>query len=433
MNQRTSWRRPLGQAGVLSLSARWMPIWLQWACRGCCANLFEDDCSAVGNSAHVVGGFVSDLHFSVCPYVFVMPRMCRYNFIESAPSSPDPLSSNSGGVDIAPASNQGSHPRHMRQDWRLLIGERDKITNEQKNLKAILDQVKMRFLYPARLEQYILKTIRDRWRQHKSDLKAQNFHENKSIEREQDPEKKYPHRAVLYVHRHKPRSKNNKNINEHVEELKDILEKQPELADTSQGKTAWKGDALNRVLGDDKFGHVHGLGLVPNPNKVFDASTSRRFQNTHFSSLEDIPNEAMLSFRLELEKLGQHARNQDAVTLELKEKIRNMEREQNQRSSDLVPPLQDDPPIVGNNPQRKRVYGTSPSKQLPMVEEPNNLMIKQSGFHDLDLHSSNKPAAQDKNKETLVQNGNARQGEKSIAAWNVSSLLLFGTYYHYDL
>jgi len=192
------------------------------------------------------------------------------------------------------------------KDWRLLIGERDKITNEQKNLKAILDQVKMRFLYPARLEQYILKTIRDRWRQHKSDLKAQNFHENKSIEvnyhncpksvspdqwrslvnnwttqkakdisaqnrenygkrksthtagtksfprmreelREQDPEKKYPHRAVLYVHTHKPRSKNNKNINEHVEELKDILEKQPELADTSQGKTAWKGDALNSI------------------------------------------------------------------------------------------------------------------------------------------------------------------------------------------
>jgi hypothetical protein len=40
----------------------------------------------------------------------------------------------------------------------------------------------MRFLYPARLEPYILKTIRDRWRQHKSDLKAVYFHEKKSIE-----------------------------------------------------------------------------------------------------------------------------------------------------------------------------------------------------------------------------------------------------------
>ena len=112
--------------------------------------------------------------------------------------------------------------------------------------------------------------------------------------------------------------------------MKDILEKQPELADTSQGKTAWKGDALNRVLGDDKSGHVHGLGLVPNPNKVFDVSTSRRFQNTHFTSLEDIPNETMQSVRVEMERLGQHVKNQDAEILELKEKIRNMDREPNQ-------------------------------------------------------------------------------------------------------
>ena len=86
---------------------------------------------------------------------------------------------------------------------------------------------------------------------------------------------------------------------------------------------------MNRVLGDDKSGHVHGLGLVPN-NKNFDVSTSRRFQNTHFTSLEDIPNEAMLSFKVDMEKLGQHVKNQDAEILELKAKIRNMEREQNQ-------------------------------------------------------------------------------------------------------
>ena len=112
--------------------------------------------------------------------------------------------------------------------------------------------------------------------------------------------------------------------------MKDILEKQPELADTSQGKTAWKGDALNRVLGDEKSGHVHGLGLVPNPNKVFDVSTSNRFKNTQFTSLEDIPNEAMQSVRVEMQKLGQHVKNQDAEILELKEKIRNMETKPNQ-------------------------------------------------------------------------------------------------------
>ncbi|XP_044392104.1 uncharacterized protein [Triticum aestivum] len=41
-------------------------------------------------------------------------------------------------------------------------------------------------------------------------------------------------------------------------ELKDIMGKNPELADNSDGKIAWIGDALNRLLGDDKPGHVHG-------------------------------------------------------------------------------------------------------------------------------------------------------------------------------
>ncbi|XP_051198023.1 uncharacterized protein [Lolium perenne] len=371
------------------------------------------------------------------------------------------------------------------KDWRLLIGEKDKETN-------------MRFLYPSRLEPYILKTIRDRWRQHKSDMKALYFNDKKSIEanysngpscvspdqwralvnnwtsqkakdisaqnrencgkrksthtagtksfsrnreelREQDPEKKYPHRAVLYIHTHKPISKDNKKINAHVARLKGILEEQPELADTSQGKTAWKGDALNIVLGDEKSGHVHGLGLVPNPNKVLDVSTSRRFQNIQFTSLEDIPNEAMLSLSVEMEKIGQYVKNQGAEMLELKEKIRELEREPdqrsleimelkekirelergpNQRSLNLVPTLRDDPPVDGHNSKRKRVYGTSPSKQLPMVKEPNNLMIKQSGFPDLDSQSSIKPATQDKNKESLVQNGNAQQGEKNAAVHN---------------
>ena len=40
----------------------------------------------------------------------------------------------------------------------------------------------MRFLYLPRMEKYILKTIGDRWRQHKSDLKGMYFDEKKSTE-----------------------------------------------------------------------------------------------------------------------------------------------------------------------------------------------------------------------------------------------------------
>ncbi|KAM0857993.1 hypothetical protein ACQ4PT_048108 [Festuca glaucescens] len=357
------------------------------------------------------------------------------------------------------------------QDWRLLIGEKDKETNVRINLKAILDQVKMRFLYPSRLEPYILKTIRDRWRQHKSDLKALYFNEKKSIEanynngpscvspdqwralvnnwtsqkakdisaqskencgkrksthtartksfsrnreelREQDPEKKYPHRAVLYIHTHKPISKDNKKINAHVARLKGILEEQPELADTSQGKTAWKGDALNIVLGDEKSGHVHGLGLVPNPNKFLDVSTSLRFQNIQFTSLEDIPNEAMLSLSVEMEKIGQYVKNQGAEMLELKEKIRELEREPDQRSLNLVPTLRDDPLVDRHNSKRKQqLIETTDLSYL-------SLQIKQSGFPSLDSQSSIKPATQDKNKESLVQNGNGQQGEKNAVVHN---------------
>ncbi|AQK53247.1 hypothetical protein ZEAMMB73_Zm00001d050922 [Zea mays] len=51
---------------------------------------------------------------------------------------------------------------------------------------------------------------------------------------EQDPEKKYPHRAVLYINTHK--SNITKNTNPHVVALKELLVQQPSLADTSHGK-----------------------------------------------------------------------------------------------------------------------------------------------------------------------------------------------------
>ncbi|CAN6293953.1 unnamed protein product, partial [Urochloa humidicola] len=68
------------------------------------------------------------------------------------------------------------------KDWRLLIGKKENNTNEQKNKKDILKQVKMRFLYACRMEKWILKTIGERWRQHKSNLKSIYFDVNKSKE-----------------------------------------------------------------------------------------------------------------------------------------------------------------------------------------------------------------------------------------------------------
>ena len=107
--------------------------------------------------------------------------------------------------------------------------------------------------------------------------------------------------------------------------MKKLIGQQPDLADTSQGKVAWRGDALNRVLGDEKPGHVHGLGLVPNPNQVFDQSTSKRLKSINMTSLDDKSSEDIVSLRLQMEKFGRQVQNQDATILELQQKTKILE------------------------------------------------------------------------------------------------------------
>uniref|UniRef100_A0A0E0LVQ8 Transposase Tnp1/En/Spm-like domain-containing protein n=2 Tax=Oryza punctata TaxID=4537 RepID=A0A0E0LVQ8_ORYPU len=270
-------------------------------------------------------------------------------------------------------------------DWRFLIGKREKNTNELKVKKDILKQVKMRFLYSPRMEEFILKTIRERWRGHKANLKEMYFDVNKRKEancnnvptgvlpdqwialinhwmsekskkiskqnkencrkkkavhttgiksftrtreemRPKDPAKKNPHRAVVYIHTHK--RKTGKNINGHVDKLKKLVAEQPALADTTEGRIAWKGDALNQILGDDKPGHVHGLGLVPKPKQVLDLPTSGRLKNINLIRLDDNSSEVVMAVRLRLEKFENHVQNHDAELLELKEKTNKLEKEQ---------------------------------------------------------------------------------------------------------
>jgi hypothetical protein len=53
-----------------------------------------------------------------------------------------------------------------------------------------------------------------------------------------------------------------------------------------EGKVAWNGDALTRILGEEKPGHVHGLMLVPNPDKVLDCSKLGHLKNLNVISLD---------------------------------------------------------------------------------------------------------------------------------------------------
>uniref|UniRef100_A0A804N3S1 Acireductone dioxygenase n=1 Tax=Zea mays TaxID=4577 RepID=A0A804N3S1_MAIZE len=91
----------------------------------------------------------------------------------------------------------------------------------------------------------------------------------------------------------------------------ELLAEHPEFADTSQGKIAWNGDALNKILGEEKPGHVHGLGLVPNLNKVLDGTTSRRLNQIHVTSLDPTASEDVLSLKLQMEKLINHVKRKD--------------------------------------------------------------------------------------------------------------------------
>lgn len=106
-------------------------------------------------------------------------------------------------------------------------------------------------------------------------------------------------------------------------DLKDLLVQQPDLADTSQGKVAWKGDALTRILGEEKPDRVHGLGLVPNPDKVLDCSKSGRLKHLNITSLDPTSSEDVVSLRLQVEKLVNHVQN-------LEQKTKALEQQQNQ-------------------------------------------------------------------------------------------------------
>ena len=118
--------------------------------------------------------------------------------------------------------------------------------------------------------------------------------------------------------------------------MKERIAENPSLVDTSTGKTTWKGDVLNAVLGADKPGHIHGLGRVPDPNQVFDVSTSRHFQNIHLSSLQDTSNDDLLAIRLKMEKLENKVEKQDAEILELKGKNKNSEGQVNSKNLSII-------------------------------------------------------------------------------------------------
>lgn len=106
--------------------------------------------------------------------------------------------------------------------------------------------------------------------------------------------------------------------------MKNLIEKQPELAQNSEGTIAWKGDALHQVLGEEKPGQVHGMGLLPVPKQVY-GRTTRQFKDINIATIDGQSSDLETHMLGEIKQLKKHARKQDRVIAELVDNKRNYE------------------------------------------------------------------------------------------------------------
>ncbi|PVH64014.1 hypothetical protein PAHAL_2G163900 [Panicum hallii] len=135
--------------------------------------------------------------------------------------------------------NGGYCPIHIK-DWR-------KVKND--NAETILQCIQTKLLYPRSCEKWILKSIGRDWRKYKATLEMQALSEKNKVSRGM---KKTSHTTGT-----KSYARWSEDLGSPVE-LENLIEKQPELAQNSEGRVAWEGDALHQVLGEEKPGQVHG-------------------------------------------------------------------------------------------------------------------------------------------------------------------------------
>ncbi|XP_039822239.1 uncharacterized protein LOC120684443 isoform X2 [Panicum virgatum] len=295
--------------------------------------------------------------------------------------------------------NGGYCPLHIK-DWR-------KVKND--NAETIFQCIQTKFLYPRSCEKWILKSIGRDWRKYKATLKSKLYNQKKkrtalyklcpddidedqwkalvkywkSAEgkalsernklsremkktthtagtksyarwsedlRQADPAKRKPHRAMVYLAIHRKMAKE---TNQPTVQLENLIEKQPELAQNSEGRVAWEGDALHQVLGEEKPGQVHGMGLLPIPKQVY-GGTTRHFKDINIATLHGSSSDVETHMLEEIKQLKERSRRQDKVIDELINK--NMHHEREESTKDDHNKFQNQ--VVSSN--RKRVQCAEP-------------------------------------------------------------------------
>ncbi|KAM0837942.1 hypothetical protein ACQ4PT_061311 [Festuca glaucescens] len=247
-----------------------------------------------------------------------------------------------------------------KKDWRNV--------KKDGGADTILQCVQTKFLYPAKCDKWILKTIGRDWRKFKAGLKKDFFSakkkrkalyklcpeyvddgqwrelvkywkskegravsEKNKISRAsvktshtagtksyarwaedlvKDPEKKQPHRAKVYLATHR---KKDKDKNKHVADLADlekIINDVPELAQSDHGRVAWKVDALHTNLGEEKPRQVHGMGLLPVPSQVY-GRIPRYLKNINMTTTNGSSHDGEGDVMEEIAKLKRRMEEQD--------------------------------------------------------------------------------------------------------------------------
>ncbi|RCV33246.1 hypothetical protein SETIT_7G068000v2 [Setaria italica] len=176
------------------------------------------------------------------------------------------------------------------------------------NSETILQCIQTKFLYPRSCDKWILKSIGRDWRKYKKGRQiASSFvthSEKNKISREM---KKTTHTAG---------AKSYARWSEELAESENLIDKRPELAQNSEGRVAWEGDALHQVLGEEKSGQVYGMGLLPIPKQVY-GRTTRRFKDINIATIDGSSADVEIHMLEEIKQLKEHMRNRDKVIDEL--------------------------------------------------------------------------------------------------------------------
>ncbi|KAK1608221.1 hypothetical protein QYE76_031894 [Lolium multiflorum] len=304
-----------------------------------------------------------------------------------------------------------------KKDWRNV--------KKDGGADTILQCVQTKFLYPAKCDKWILKTIGRDWRKFKAGLKKEFFNAKKKRKalyklcpeyvdtdqwrelvnywkskegravseknkisrasvktshtagtksyarwaedlRQEDPEKKQPHRAKVYLATHR---KKDEERNKHVADLADLeklIHNEPELAQSDHGKVAWKGDALHTILGEEKPGQVHGMGLLPVPNQVY-GRLPRYLKNINMTTTNGSSHAGESDVMEEIAKLKRRIEEQDQ---RIEEQDQIIEGFRNQDEANFRQGNDESQLEVPQN-RRKRVHASGP-EQVRLVSRPKD-------------------------------------------------------------